>query len=198
MTLARTPPLEFFIIGYGNPQRRDDGIGPYIVDRLRPIFKHLKKVHLLVRHQLEPDIIDTLKIADRLLFVDASAEALTEGRQWAEVRPELNTMPFLIHQVAPAFILGLLQSLYHRHPQTWIISVAGADFGFGTALSASARKRAEQVIGEITEYILTYTAEIESTIPTQIYRKSEARISKFLLSAISHELSAFVIKRRPT
>lgn len=173
MTFARTPPLEFVIIGYGNPQRRDDGIGPYIVDRLRPIFEHLKNVHLLARHQLEPDIIDSLKTADRLLFVDASAEALTEGRQWAEVRPELDTMPFLIHQVAPAFILGLLQSLYHRHPQTWTISVQGADFGFGTGLSANVRKKATRVAGEITRFVLTEAAKKDNITSIERYRPVE-------------------------
>jgi len=173
MTFARTPPLDFFIIGNGNPQRRDDGIGPYIVDRLRPIFKHRKNVHLLGRHQLEPDIIDTLKIADRLLFVDASADALTEGRQWVEVRPELDTMPFLIHQVASAFILGLLQSLYHRHPQTWIISVEGTDFGFGTGLSANARKRAAQVVGEIATFVLTEAAKKDNITSIERYNSVE-------------------------
>ena len=174
MTFAGTPPIEFVIIGYGNPQRRDDGIGPYIVDRLRPIFKHRRNVHLLVRHQLEPGIIDTLKIADRILFVDASAEALAEGRQWAEVRPELDTMPFLIHQVAPAFIVGLLQSLYHRHPQTWIISVEGADFGFGTGLSANARNRATRVVGEISTFVLTKAVKKDNITSIERYRSAEA------------------------
>jgi len=64
-------------------------------------------------------------------------------------------MPFLIHQVAPAFISGLLQCLYHRHPKAWMVSVEGVDFSFGNGLSSNARKRAEQVIGEIAEFVLT-------------------------------------------
>jgi len=176
MSYARAPSSDFWIIGYGNPQRRDDGIGPYIVNRLQPLFKHRKDVHLLALHQLEPDIIDTLKTADTLVFIDASVEALTEGRDWVEVQPELNTMPFLIHHVAPAFISGLLQCLYHRHPEAWMVSVEGTDFGFGNGLSSDARKRAEQVIGEIAEFVLTEAAEKDSI--TQISRKSGHKVTK--------------------
>ena len=79
MSYARTPSSDFWIIGYGNPQRRDDGIGPYIVTRLQPLFKHRKDVHLLVLHQLEPDIIDTLKTADTLVFVDAAVDGVDGG-----------------------------------------------------------------------------------------------------------------------
>jgi len=171
MSYTRAPSSDFWIIGYGNPQRRDDGIGPYIVNRLQPLFKHRKDVHLLALHQLEPDIIDTLKTADMLVFVDASVASLTEGRDWVEVQPELNTMPFLIHQVAPAFISGLLQCLYHRHPKAWMVSVEGVDFSFGNGLSSNARKRAEQVIGEIAEFVLTEVLEKDKI--TRINRKKQ-------------------------
>ena len=176
MSYARAPSSDFWIIGYGNPQRRDDGIGPYIVNRLQPLFKHRKDVHLLALHQLEPDIIDTLKTADTLVFVDASVETLTEGRHWVEVQPELNTMPFLIHQVAPAFILGLLQCLYHRHPKAWMVSVEGTDFGFGIGLSSGAQKRTERVIGEIAEFVLTEVPEKDRI--TRINLKSGTRYAK--------------------
>ena len=176
MSFSVKPSFDFWIIGYGNPQRRDDGIGPYIVNRLQPFFKHRKDVHLLVLHQLEPDIIDTLKTADTLVFVDATVEALPEGRHWVEVQPELNTMPCLIHESAPAFILGLLQCLYHRHPKAWMVSVEGADFGFGNGLSSDARKRAEQVIGEIAEFVLTEVLEKDRI--TRINLKSGTRYAK--------------------
>ena len=179
MSFSVKPSFDFFIIGYGNPQRRDDGIGPYIVNRLQPFFIQRNDVHLLALHQLEPDIIDTLKSSDTLVFVDAAVEALTEGRDWVEVQPELSTMPFLIHQVAPAFILGLLQCLYHRRPKTWMVSVEGTDFGFGNSLSSDACKRAEQVIGEIAEFVLTEALEKDRITLTGTYRKSETRNAKY-------------------
>jgi len=173
MSCARAPSSDFWIIGYGNPQRRDDGIGPYIVNRLQPFFEHRMDVRLLVLHQLEPDVVDTLKKADTILFVDASVETLAEGRHWVGIQPELKALPCLIHQVAPSFILGLLQCLYHRNPAAWMVSVAGDDFSFGSGLSPEAQKRAEQVIGEITEFVLTEVSEKDKI--SLIKRKPEGR-----------------------
>ena len=176
MSFSRTKALDYFVVGYGNTQRRDDGIGPYIVNQLQPIFKDRKSVHLLVRHQLEPDIIDMLKRADILLFVDASVDVLAGGSHWVEVQPQLNAMPFLIHQVAPAFILGLLQGLYNRVPKTWLVSIEGNDFGFGNGLSPDAQKRAMQVIGEITSFILTEAAKKDSIASIERHRSVGASI----------------------
>ena len=159
MSFSGTPSFDFWIIGYGNPQRRDDGIGPYIVKRLQPFFKHRKDVHLLVLHQLEPDVFDVLKTAHTILFVDATVEMLAEGHDWAEIGPEIKALPCLIHQVAPSFILGLLQCLYRRNPAAWMVSIQGDDFSFGNGLSSEAQKRAEQVIGEIPEFVLTEVSE---------------------------------------
>ncbi len=116
MRVAGATSSDVWIIGYGNPQRRDDGIGPYIVNRLQPIVEHRRDIHLLVFHQLEPDVIDALKTADTILFVDATVEALVEGRQWVGIQPELKALPCLSHQVTPSFILWLLQCLYQRQP----------------------------------------------------------------------------------
>ena len=91
MSYARAPSSDFWIIGYGNPQRRDDGIGPYIVKRLQPLLGHRSDVHLRVLHQLEPDVIDTLKNAHTILFVDATLRTLAQGRHWVGIQPELNT-----------------------------------------------------------------------------------------------------------
>lgn len=156
MPLAAAASSDIWIVGYGNPQRRDDGIGPCIVNRLRPIFKHLSNVHLLALHQLEPDIVDTLKTADTILFVDASVEMLSEGRRWTAVQPELQALPCLVHQVTPSFVLWLLQCLYHRNPAAWIVSVAGIDFRFGNGLSSAARQSTEQVSREIEAFVFTY------------------------------------------
>lgn len=177
MSYAGAPSSDFWIIGYGNPQCRDDGIGPYIVNRLQPVFKHRKDIHLLVLHQLEPDVIDTLKNAHATLFVDATVEALRQGHQWVSIEPELKALPCLIHHVAPSFILGLLQRLYHRNPAAWMVTVAGNDFSFGSGLSSEAQKRAEQVIGEIAEFVLTEVSEKDKI--TLIKGKPEARNAKY-------------------
>jgi hydrogenase maturation protease len=155
MDLSEASSSEYWIIGYGNVQRRDDGIGPYIVGRLRPIFANRRDVHLRVSHQLEPDLIEPLKNANTILFVDAAIHRGEAGLRWMVIQPELKTMPCLGHQVSPAFILGWLQCLYRRCPTAWLVTVEGNDFSFGSGLSPVVQKRAEQAIGEITALVLT-------------------------------------------
>ena len=155
MSFSKAASPEYWIIGYGNPQRRDDGIGPYIINRLQPLLASRGDVHLLDIHQLAPDLIDALKTAQTILFVDATMARLARGYRWVGLQPELRTSSGLTHQVSPAGILGWLQTLYQRNPLAWLISVEGSDFGLGSGLSSKAQKRAEQVIGEITEFVLT-------------------------------------------
>jgi len=163
MILPEATSYEYWIIGYGNAQRRDDGIGPYIVNRLRPLFASRGDVHLRVSHQLEPDLIEPLKNANTILFVDAAIHRGVAGRRWMVIQPELKTLSCLGHQVSPAFILGWLQCLYRRCPTAWLVTVEGNDFSFGSGLSSGARKKAEQVIGEITALVLTQGGADRST-----------------------------------
>jgi hydrogenase maturation protease len=159
MPFPQTPASDFWIIGYGNSQRRDDGIGPYIIERLQRVVEVREEVCLLTLQQLVPDVVDTLKHAGMLLFVDATVTKSAAGRQWIRICPEANAMPYLTHQVTPSFILWLLQSLYHRNPTAWIVSVQGDDFGFGGVLSSEAQKRVQHVTSEIIEFILTYLSK---------------------------------------
>ena len=142
-----------WIIGYGNPQRRDDGIGPFVVDRLKGVLKHKKEVGLLALHQLAADVVEELYEADRILFVDATVENLEGGRAWSRIYPETQLLPYLTHHIHPSYLLGLIQDLYHRSPPAWLVSIQGHDFGFGEGLSTVAEKSAEDVNGEILQFI---------------------------------------------
>jgi hydrogenase maturation protease len=149
----RTEPLHSWIIGYGNPQRRDDGIGPYVADRLNNVLKHKKEIRILSPHQLEPDLVEELRYARLLILVDAAMDKINGGWQWVKVNPELEDLPYLTHHFKPAFLLGILQALYHQFPQTWLVSVQGEDFEFGEGLTPQAKKRAHRVVSEIVRFI---------------------------------------------
>lgn len=142
-----------WIIGYGNPQRRDDGIGPFVVNSLKDVLKHKKAVSLLALHQLGADRVEELCNADRILFVDATINALEGGRVWSKVHPETQILPYLTHHIHPSYLLGLIQALYHRSPPAWLVSIQGYDFGFGEGLSPGAEQMAKAVSSEIIQFI---------------------------------------------
>ncbi|MBL7175030.1 MAG: hydrogenase maturation protease [Desulfobacteraceae bacterium] len=147
--------FDSWIIGYGNPQRRDDGIGPYVIDRLNTILGYKKEIHILSLHQLEPDLIEELRYANLLIFVDAATGQVEGGWRWVKVQSELRDLHYVTHHFKPSFLLGLLQSIYHHCPRTWLVSVQGDDFEFGEGLTSGAEKRARMVVSEIVRFILT-------------------------------------------
>ena len=51
--------------------------------------------------------------------------------------------------------MTLLQSIYHICPPTWLVSVQGDDFEFGEELTREAEKRAQRVVSEINEFVLS-------------------------------------------
>lgn len=154
MSTIKPQPSHSWIIGYGNVQRRDDGIGPYVVNKLYEFFKHQRDLQILSCHQLEPDLIHELRHAYLILFVDATTEELKDGWNLVRIQPQPEILPYLTHCCEPSFLLILLQSVYHQYPPAWLASVQGNEFGFGEGLTQEAEKRANHVILEIKRFIL--------------------------------------------
>jgi hydrogenase maturation protease len=142
-----------WIVGYGNRQRRDDGIGPHVVEGLKGALQHRKDVHLLALPELRSDLVEVLREADRLVFIDATIDNLEDGRKWCRLRPDLGKLPYLTHHVDPAFLLGLMETLYSRAACAWMVSIHGSDFGFGEGLSPAAARTVERVSREILKFI---------------------------------------------
>lgn len=152
MRLVDARSFKPWIIGYGNSQRRDDGIGPYVVGRLKKILKQQEGIAFRSLHQLEPELVEELQYATFIVFVDATVEELEGGWQWIEVEPNLREIPYLTHHCKPSYLLGLLRSLYHRCPKTWVVSVQADDLGFGGGLSPEAQSRAHKVVSALVNF----------------------------------------------
>jgi hydrogenase maturation protease len=141
------------IVGYGNPHRRDDGLGPYILAQLESALAGCEAVRTMTCHQLIPELVEEIEGADLLILVDASALQVTGGLEWREVKPDLGQWHPVTHQLTPSFFLGLADALYKRHPMTWLVSVQGEDFELGEGLSLAARKRAIRAAEEIAAFV---------------------------------------------
>ncbi|MEW5724802.1 MAG: hydrogenase maturation protease [Thermodesulfobacteriota bacterium] len=142
------------VIGYGNPQRRDDGLGPFVATALEARLGHRDRTRVLVPQQLGPDLIDELKEADLVIMVDA-ALALEEGRRWTRLEADPDRVPYLSHTCTPEYLLGLLGLVHQRFPEAWLVSIRGDDFGHGEGLSPGAGARTGRVIAEISDFLLS-------------------------------------------
>ena len=155
MSLPVDPSWNLYIVGFGNPQRRDDGIGSYIVRQLESVLKSCDTIGFLTVRHPEPSIVAELHGADQILFVDATIKVLSNGWQLNRIQPETEMLPYTTHHFTPTVILGMIKMLYGQSPPTWVLTVEGCDFGFGRRLTSTAKKRARSAISAIVGLVRT-------------------------------------------
>ena len=152
MSRERPQTSSTWVIGYGNPHRKDDGVGPYVVHRLCEELHGTSRLSFRSLHQLDPVLVDELQMADLIVFVDATVEELEGGVCWTKVRPGYEISSRGTHHLKPSTLLGLLEACYHRTPPTWLVSVQGSDFGFGEGLASETRDKADRASVEIAQF----------------------------------------------
>ena len=133
------------ILACGNPQRRDDGAGAHLAEKLADALRAAGRtvcVHIV--HQLLPEL--ALEIAGEgvaaVLFVDTRAVA--EGSELSlgvtlEPLHDDSAGPSLTHHLGPQTLLLYARELYHRAPPAWLITIPGVDFSHGDGLSPVVR-----------------------------------------------------------
>lgn len=154
--------MSVLVIGYGNPDREDDGVAWHIVERLADHFQvpvsivdeaeaghHL---HLAVSLQLTPEMAEPISTYDLVCFVDAHTGAYDEAVRLAPVEPVFQSSPFT-HHLTPESCLTLAQTLYGQTPQGMIVSVRGYEFGYSSDLSERTAALAEKAADQLIEII---------------------------------------------
>lgn len=151
------------IIGYGNPDRQDDGVAWHVLTLLASqfgravpdspdegIFPSGENPDLLFTLQLIPELAETIADYERVCFVDAHTGNVPEEIHIAEVQPFYQQSPFT-HHMTPQTVLSLAQSIYKRTPQAMLVSVRGYEFGFTRDLSAQTGQLAGVAVTEILQ-----------------------------------------------
>jgi len=145
---------EIVMIGYGNSNRQDDGIGPYVVDRLKKKLYHIPGVDFLTLHQLTVDLVETIRHYDIILFIDATVEVLENGFKFSRVDPEFHLSHHLTHYLNPSLLLGLIQLFDHHHPIVLEVAIQGDSFDFSQELTSEAASRAEKAVSKIITLLM--------------------------------------------
>lgn len=136
------------VIGYGNPLRRDDGIGPFVASEIEE--RRMPGVRTIVVHQLTPELAEELAEADLVIFVDARVDEGHESVGVYRLEPG-GTRCGVTHVVDPRGLLTLSMLVYERTPEAWLVSIAGTDFGVGEGLSGPARRRVDAALNWIEQ-----------------------------------------------
>jgi hydrogenase maturation protease len=137
------------VLGWGNPGRQDDGLGPAIVEELAKL--RLPGVKAEADYQLSIENAADLAEADRVVFVDAAVEGPEPFR--AESLAPAQTIGFSSHAFGPGSVLALCAQTYGRAPEALLVGVRGYSFGLGEALSEKALMNAGAALEFITAKI---------------------------------------------
>jgi hydrogenase maturation protease len=126
---------DVLLIGYGNPGRLDDGLGPALAAVVRQM--QLDRVTVESCYQLMVEHAEQAAHFDVVVFADAAVEG-PEPFRWEQLTPRLDAA-FSTHHVAPATILGIAQQLFQASPVGYLLGIRGYDFDeFGERLSPRA------------------------------------------------------------
>lgn len=140
------------ILGYGNPGRRDDGLGPEFASRVADLA--LGGVQVDADYQLTVEDACEVAGSRAVIFVDASISG-TEPFGFSSIEPA-SAVTFSTHSISPEGVLALARDLFSRTPPGFVLSIRGYEFDeFGEGLSdgaeANLSKALEFIQGRVLE-----------------------------------------------
>ncbi len=142
-------PQRILVLGYGNPGRQDDGLGPAIAAEI----ERLGWSNVTVFDDYQLCIENAMDVAehDVVWFVDAAKV----GEAPYAVRPvsPVATIEFTSHLVRPATILAIAQQCYGKTPEAYVLAVRGYDFAFVEELTPAATENMREALAMLIERI---------------------------------------------
>ncbi len=144
-------PRNILIIGYGNPGRLDDGLGPLFAEAMSA--KGLPGVSVDANYLLTVEDAADISGYDVVIFADAAVTG-AEPFYFRPVRPKA-AFSFSSHHVEPAAVLGLAHDMFDSCAAGYVLGIRGYEFDeFGQRISARAH-------GNLLDAVAFMTARIE-------------------------------------
>jgi hydrogenase maturation protease len=129
------------ILGWGNPARGDDDLGPAAIqylERRRGCHSDWPELRLVAAHQLQVEHILDIQGCDLVLFIDAST-----GIQQPYAFRAIEPMPsgWSSHGFAPGELLTSYEHvLGEPAPRAFLLEIGALDFSIDRPLNAPARE----------------------------------------------------------
>jgi len=145
----RTPRV--LVLGYGNPGRQDDGLGPAAVAGI----ESLGWPNLTAFDNYQLNIEDAIDVADHdiVWFVDAAKDGPSPFAV-SELSPA-PSIEFTSHLMRPEAILAIARQCYGATPRAFLLAIRGYDFEFTEALTPGAADNLRAALAMLTDRLRT-------------------------------------------
>lgn len=139
------------LIGYGNPGRGDDGLGPALAASIEELS--LAEVTVEIDYQLTVDHAALIAAHDVVVFADAMM-GLADPFRLTEIGTE---QPEALgsHQVTPEAALALAKLLFGLRPTAWMLAIAGEQFD---EVKEGLSPRAQDNLGQALAFVQGWLA----------------------------------------
>jgi hydrogenase maturation protease len=137
------------VLGYGNPGRQDDGLGPATAAGI----ERLGWPNLTAFDNYQLNIEDAIDVAehDVVWFVDA-AKAGPSPYAVSDLSPAA-AIEFTSHIVRPEVILAIARRYYGRAPKAFLLGIRGYQFEFVEELTPGASDNLRVALAMLTDRI---------------------------------------------
>lgn len=152
------------LIGYGNPDREDDGVAWHILRALvikmglpapasyEDEFPQNTQVDFDFYLQLTPEMAEEIAAYDYVCFVDAHTGAIPEPVRLIGVESDFQRSPFT-HHLTPQSLISICETLYGKKPDAALLSILGYQFLFSRQLSEETQALVPQAVDLIWEWL---------------------------------------------
>ncbi len=141
---------DILVLGYGNPGRGDDALGPMLIEKLDCAER--TKHESLACFQLQPEQIFDLENRRLILFADASVSA-SAPFSFTELTANCE-ISYSTHSMTPETLLYIYETLFRRPPPCcFLLSIRGNNFKLGKKLSDVAEKHLDAAFDFATELL---------------------------------------------
>jgi len=165
------------LIGYGNPGRLDDGLGP----ALSAAVEKLDIPGLTVDADYQLSIEDAAAVAqhDVVIFADADTSG-AEPFSFKPVEP-VSTLGFSSHSLSPQALMALAVNLFGAKTKGYILAIGGYEFNeFGERLSERARANLEAALLFIEQFIRQLTSNKTIPLNPLLYKGGQRGVENLL------------------
>ncbi len=115
------------VVGLGNTLRGDDALGPIVAERIRAQTSE-DDVTVLLRHGLQPELVEDVATARAVVLVDVSLDGLSGRVDVRRVHSARRSPAPSTHAWEIDDLVAAAEHLIGDVPPVWIVSTLGLDF----------------------------------------------------------------------